>query len=74
MSHRKLFYLHIANLLTYSQVFTLQWCSTAQDVTREEANMSERCQLAMIVGLVVTAAGLVAAGLTLMLLERKGQR
>ncbi len=36
--------------------------------------MSERCQLAMIVGLVVTAAGLVAAGLTLMLLERKGQR
>ncbi len=36
--------------------------------------MSERCQLAMIVGLVVTAAGLIAAGLTLMLLERKGQR
>ena len=36
--------------------------------------MSERCQLAMIVGLVETAAGLVAAGLTLMLLERKGQR
>lgn len=35
--------------------------------------MSERCQLAVMVGLAVTAAGLVAAGLTLMLLERKGQ-
>ena len=36
--------------------------------------MSERCQLAMIVGLVVTAAGLVAAGLALVLVGRKGQR
>lgn len=35
--------------------------------------MSRRCQLAMMVGLTVAVAGLLAAGLTLMLMERKGQ-
>lgn len=36
--------------------------------------MSKRYQLAVIVGLTVAIAGLIATGLTLMLLERKGQR